>query len=89
MPCLSPPLACQGQLTAIAVAIELAKRLAQARRYYTYRFLFAPGTIGSITYLAHNRAGRQDQARLVLACADDSGYKRSRRGARRSTRSRT
>ena len=69
---------------AIAVAVELAKRLAQTQPYYTYRFLFAPGTIGSITFLAQN-IDRVDNVKhgLVLACAGDSGpltYKRSRRG---------
>jgi aminopeptidase-like protein len=78
------PSLANDNLAAIAVAVELAKRLAQARTYYTYRFLFAPGTIGSITFLAQN-ADHIDRVKhgLVLACAGDSGsltYKRSRRG---------
>jgi aminopeptidase-like protein len=78
------PSLANDNLAAIAVAVELAKRLAEAQPYYTYRFLFAPGTIGSITFLAQN-AERVDQMKhgLVLACAGDSGsltYKRSRRG---------
>jgi aminopeptidase-like protein len=77
------PSLANDNLAAIAVAVELAKRLAQAQPYYTYRFLFAPGTIGSITFLAQN-IDRVDQVQhgLVLACAGDSGpltYKRSRR----------
>jgi hypothetical protein len=77
-------LATASQYIAIAVAVQLAKRLAEAKRYYTYRFLFAPGTIGSITFLARN-AERVDKIKHgpVLACAGDSGsltYKRSRRG---------
>jgi aminopeptidase-like protein len=78
------PSLANDNLAAIAVAVELAKRLAQAQPYYTYRFLFAPGTIGSITFLAQN-IERVDKIKhgLVLACAGDSGpltYKRSRRG---------
>ena len=78
------PSLANDNLAAIAVAVELAKRLAEAKPYYTYRFLFAPGTIGSITFLARN-AERVDKIKhgLVLACAGDSGsltYKRSRRG---------
>jgi aminopeptidase-like protein len=78
------PSLANDNLAAIAVAVELAKRLAEAQPYYTYRFLFAPGTIGSITFLAQN-AERVDKMKhgLVLACAGDSGsltYKRSRRG---------
>ena len=57
------PSLANDNLAAIAVAVELAKRLAQAQPYYTYRFLFAPGTIGAITFLSTQcRPGRQDQA---------------------------
>jgi aminopeptidase-like protein len=78
------PSLANDNLAAIAVAVEFAKRLSLARPHYTYRFLFAPGTIGSITFLARN-AERVDKIKhgLVLACAGDSGsltYKRSRRG---------
>jgi aminopeptidase-like protein len=78
------PSLANDNLAAIAVAVELAKRLAEAKPYYTYRFLFAPGTIGSITFLAQN-SERVDKIKhgLVLACAGDLGsltYKRSRRG---------
>jgi aminopeptidase-like protein len=78
------PSLANDNLAAMAVAVELAKRLAEAKPYYTYRFVFAPGTIGAITFLANN-AERIDKIKygLVLACAGDSGsltYKRSRRG---------
>src|SRR5215207_3319504 len=68
----------------IAVATRLATMLAEARPRYSYRFLFVPGTIGSITWLARNE-DRLDRIRhgLVLACVGDPGgftYKRSRRG---------
>jgi aminopeptidase-like protein len=78
------PSLANDNLAAIAVAIELGRRLAADKPYYSYRFVFAPGTIGAITWLARNaetipliRHG------LVLACAGDRGsltYKRSRRG---------
>jgi aminopeptidase-like protein len=78
------PSLANDNLAAIAVAVELAKRLAVAKPYYTYRFLFAPGTIGAVAFLARN-AERVNKIKhgLVLACAGDSGsltYKRSRRG---------
>jgi aminopeptidase-like protein len=68
----------------IAVASRLARRLGGTRPRHTYRFLFIPGTIGSITWLARNehRVGRIRHG-LVLACVGDPGrltYKRSRRG---------
>ncbi|GAA0968127.1 DUF4910 domain-containing protein [Acrocarpospora macrocephala] len=73
-------------LAGIAVAVELAQALAgiPGGPRLTYRFLFAPGTIGSITWLARNRdrLGLVKHG-LVLACAGDPGplrYKRSRRG---------
>jgi aminopeptidase-like protein len=51
---------------------------------YTYRFLFIPGTIGAVAWLARNEATvPRIRHGLVLACAGDRGsltYKRSRRG---------
>jgi aminopeptidase-like protein len=78
------PSLANDNLAGIAVAVSLARELAASNPWYTYRFLFAPGTIGSITWLARN-AERVDKVRagLVLACAGDSGsltYKKSRRG---------
>lgn len=68
----------------VALLAHLAKRMSRMETRYTYRFLFAPGTIGAITWLARN----QDTAALikhglVLSCLGDGGgptYKRSRRG---------
>ncbi|HKN93809.1 MAG TPA: DUF4910 domain-containing protein [Thermoleophilaceae bacterium] len=78
-----PSLANDG-LSQIGVATELAKRLLGMRLRYSYRFLFVPGTIGPITWLALNeeRASRIRHG-LVLSCVGDAGhptYKRSRRG---------
>ena len=78
------PSLANDNLSGIAVATRLATMLAAARPRYSYRFLFVPGTIGSITWLARNE-DRLDRVRhgLVLACVGDPGgftYKRSRRG---------
>lgn len=78
------PSLANDNLAGIAVAVWLAKELAARGTHYTYRFLFMPGTIGAITWLARN-AERIERIKhgLVLACAGDSGhltYKRSRRG---------
>ncbi|NML52603.1 DUF4910 domain-containing protein [Streptomyces sp. R302] len=78
------PALANDNLAGIAVAVFLARALAETTPYYTYRFVFAPGTIGAITWLARN-ADRIERVRhgLVLACAGDRGrltYKRSRRG---------
>jgi aminopeptidase-like protein len=64
--------------------VHLARRLAPLRTRYTYRFLWAPGTIGAIAWLARNeaRAGRIKHG-LVLSCVGDRGgftYKRTRSG---------
>jgi aminopeptidase-like protein len=80
------PSLANDNLSGIVVATGLAEVLAARReRRYGYRFLFVPGTIGSITWLARNetRVGRIRHG-LVLAGVGDPGpftYKRSRRGA--------
>jgi aminopeptidase-like protein len=78
------PSLANDNLSGVAVATILAKRLAERRRRLTYRFLFAPGTIGPLTWLARNRhrLGRIKHG-LTVACIGDDGaltYKRSRRG---------
>jgi aminopeptidase-like protein len=78
------PSLCNDNLSGVAIATLLAKLLASQPRHYSYRFLFIPGTIGSITWLARNEA-RVPRIKhgLVLTCIGDSGnstYKKSRRG---------
>ncbi|MFF1399668.1 DUF4910 domain-containing protein [Streptomyces sp. NPDC058287] len=78
------PSLANDNLAGIAVATFLARALAERTPYYTYRFIYAPGTIGAITWLARN-AERIERVKhgLVLACAGDAGrltYKQSRRG---------
>jgi aminopeptidase-like protein len=78
------PSLANDNLSGIALLTELAARLADVRRSLSYRLLFIPGTIGSITWLARNEAQvSKVVAGLVLACVGDSApltYKRSRRG---------
>ncbi|MEA2604262.1 MAG: hypothetical protein QOF89_5254 [Acidobacteriota bacterium] len=77
------PSLANDNLSGIAVMTWLAQELAaREQRRYSYRFLFIPGTIGSITWLARNeeRAGRIAHG-LVAANLGDPGsfhYKRSR-----------
>jgi len=78
------PSLANDNLAGMAVATFLARWLADQPRRYTYRFVFIPGTIGSIAWLAKNEA-RTVRVRhgLVLSCLGDAGmphYKRSQRG---------
>jgi aminopeptidase-like protein len=68
----------------IALLTYLARRLRGLRTRYSYRFLFAPGTIGAITWLARNEqhVGRIKHG-LVFSMVGDGAaptYKKSRRG---------
>jgi aminopeptidase-like protein len=69
----------------MAVSAFLARWLASAPRRLTYRLVFGPGTIGSITWLARNREVVPRMiGGLVLALVGDAGplvYKRSWSGA--------
>jgi len=81
--CCHPSLA-NDNLSGMVLAATLARLLRGAELRYTYRFVFVPGTIGSITWLALNedRVERIVHG-LVVACVGDAGrltYKRSRRG---------
>jgi aminopeptidase-like protein len=78
------PSLANDNLSAIVVAAHLARHFAQRSLRYSYRFLFIPGTIGSITWLARNESViPRIRHGLVLACLGDAGrftYKKSRRG---------
>jgi aminopeptidase-like protein len=78
------PSLANDNLSGIAVATALARHLASKRLRYSYRFLFAPGTIGAITWLAtHEQQASAIAHGLVLAGVGGPGpitYKRSRRG---------
>lgn len=78
------PSLANDNLSGMTVAAFLAQELSRRRRRYTYRFVFAPGTIGAIAWLARNReaAGRIRHG-LILTCVGDNAgftYKRSRQG---------
>jgi aminopeptidase-like protein len=68
----------------LSLLAHLASRLSDTKTRYSYRFLFAPGSIGALTWLSRN----QDKVAhikhgLVLSCVGDGGgptYKKSRRG---------
>lgn len=68
----------------IALLTHLAKRISKLRTRYSYRFVFAPGTIGAITWLARNEKNcDRIESGLVLSMVGDGGgptYKKSRRG---------
>ena len=74
-------------LSGVAVALELIREIGRLeRRHFTYRFLFAPGTIGSLTWLSRNRDSL-DRVRhgLVITGLGGGGplvYKQTRHGDR-------
>jgi len=79
------PSLANDNLSGIAVASRLARLLAKGPRpRHSYRFLFIPGTIGSITWLARNedRLGRIRHGLVLSGLGDPGGFtwKRSRRG---------
>src|SRR5262249_31805973 len=78
------PSLANDNLSGVAVATFLAKAIAQQSRRYSYRFLFAPGTLGAIAWLDRNiDAAARIRHGLVLTCLGDSApfhYKKSRRG---------
>jgi aminopeptidase-like protein len=78
------PSLANDNLTGIAVAVALARALLKERPRLTWRFVFGPGTIGSLAWLSRNEQhlGRI-RSGLTIGLLGDSGaltYKRSRRG---------
>lgn len=66
----------------LAALTTVANALSNRQTRYTYRFLFAPGTIGALAWLSRNEAtlGRLAGG-LVVSCVGDAGgptYKKSR-----------
>jgi aminopeptidase-like protein len=68
----------------VALLAHLANRMCGIKTRYSYRFLFAPGTIGAIAWLARNEDRcRRIKHGLVVSMVGDGGgptYKKSRRG---------
>jgi aminopeptidase-like protein len=78
------PSLANDNLSGLAVTTFLARHLSGRDLRYSYRFLFIPGTIGAITWLAQNRKSVGNiRHGLVLSGIGDVGgfhYKKSRRG---------
>jgi aminopeptidase-like protein len=78
------PSLCNDNLSGISLAVYLANALESLSPRYSYRFLFIPGTIGSVTWLSLNEPQvAKIKHGLVLTCVGDTGqftYKKSRRG---------
>ncbi|PWT86905.1 MAG: peptidase M28 [Acidobacteria bacterium] len=78
------PSLCNDNLSGMVIAARLAGLLQRTSPRFSYRFVWVPGTIGSITWLALNEAVLpRIKHGLVLSCLGDPGkftYKRSRRG---------
>ncbi len=76
------PSLANDNLSGIVVATQLAQLVSRAPRRLSYRFLFLPGTIGAITWLARNRESTvRVRHGLVLTCIGDRSsfhYKKSR-----------
>ena len=78
------PSLANDNLSGLTVATALAEQLAGRDLRYSYRFLFIPGTIGAITWLAQNRdqTNRIRHGLVLTGVGNESGfhYKKSRRG---------
>jgi aminopeptidase-like protein len=78
------PSLANDNLSGLTVATRLAQLLFGRDLRYSYRFLFIPGTIGAITWLARNRdaASRIRHGMVVTGIGDKSGfhYKKTRQG---------
>jgi aminopeptidase-like protein len=79
------PSLANDNLSGLSVALHLADYLRGRSTRYSYRFVFAPATIGSITWLAlHGEALPRIRHGLVLSLLGGPGpfhYKKSRGGA--------
>jgi aminopeptidase-like protein len=80
------PSLANDNLSGLAISAFLARELAARERRLTYRFLYAPGTIGALTWLARNReAASRVRHGVTLVCLGDDRplcYKRSFGGDR-------
>ena len=78
------PSLANDNLSGISILTHLAQELQKQKNTFSYRFIFIPGTIGSITWLAQNKDQLSKiKGGLVASLLGDSGdftYKKSRRG---------
>lgn len=82
---LCHPSLCNDNLSGLAVTVWWAKSLlSNGPDRYTYRFVWGPGTIGSITWLARNQENlhriRHGLVAVLLGRPGIFNYKRSRQG---------
>lgn len=77
------PSLCNDNLSGISLAVFLIRYLMHQKNRYSYRFVFAPTTIGSIVWLAQNETNvHKIKHGLVCTLVGDTRnftYKRSRR----------
>jgi aminopeptidase-like protein len=77
------PSLANDNLSGIAVATMLAREISKRRLRNSYRIVFAPGTIGPLSWLHQNRETlHRFRHGLTVSCIGDAGgltYKRSRR----------
>jgi len=78
------PSLCNDNVSGLVLTALLGRALSTLSLRYSYRILFIPGTIGSITWLSLNEACVSNiKHGLVVTCVGDPGiptYKRSRIG---------
>ena len=78
------PSLCNDNLSGIVLATKLAETLSKMSNHFSYRFLFIPGTIGSLAWLSKNEDKLHNiKHGLVLTLLGDSTpfqYKKSRQG---------
>ena len=78
------PSLANDNLSGLVVNSHLAKHLAHTDNYYSYRFVFGPGTIGSISWLAQHEEYLSNihcgLVSVLLGGDNAFTYKRSRSG---------
>ena len=69
------PSMANNELSGPVIATALAKHVNEIEHHYSYRFLFLPETIGSISYLSRNLHSLKSSliAGWILTCLGDSG----------------
>lgn len=63
---LDGPHQANDNLSGVSVSVDIAKELSKKNTYYTYKFIFIPGTIGSIVYAATNQNALKDAIGAIV-----------------------
>ena len=78
------PSLCNDNLSGVVVSTMLANFLSKIDTYFSYRFIFVPETIGTITWLSKNQKNLSKiKGGLVITCVGDNGnftYKKTKHG---------